>query len=188
MKLRCLLILCLFILFLAGCGSSQKAVEVTVDGNGVFPENLAGLWRSNNNVWDIYLQPDGTISWAVISLGEVKIEPGKTKTVPMRMEGKGVFEPGLWTVTYLQKQRQLSVEIAIDSFRTELGEDVIHGKTRDIFTGPVSPDGTLWQAERYSYPEYTVDTKQYKNYTLPVDPNENPKEILLFKKIRDYKK
>ncbi|MBN1974540.1 MAG: hypothetical protein JW787_12950 [Sedimentisphaerales bacterium] len=176
-------ILNLFILLLAGCSAQRQAVEVIVDGNDPFPKNLAGLWRSDNNIWDIYLEPDGRISWAVISLGAVKVVPGRTTTVPMKLGGKGVFKPGLWSVLYLQRQRELSVEISIDYFRTELGKDLIYGKTRDIFTGSVSPDGSLWQAQRYSYPEYTVDTKQYKNYKLPVDSNENPKEILLFRKI-----
>ena len=176
-------ILCLFACFLFGCNSHRKAVEVIIDGDGKFPKNLAGLWRSENNVWDIYLKPDGKISWAVISLGEVKIEAGKTRIVPMQQGGKGIFEPGQWSVVYLQRQRELTVEIAIDYFRTELGEDVIHGKTRDIFTGTVSRDGTLWHTDRFSYPEYMVDTKTFKNYKLPVDPNENPKESLLFRKI-----
>jgi len=184
-KLRNYFTLCLFALFLFGCNSHRKAVEVIIDGNGRFPKNLAGLWRSENNVWDIYLKPDGKISWAVISLGEVKIEAGKTRIVPMRQGGKGVFEPGQWSVIYLQRQRELSVEIAIDYFRTELGESVIHGKTRDIFTGTVSKDGTLWKADRFSYPEYIVDSNSYKNYKLPVDTNENPKETLLFRKITD---
>lgn len=93
---------CLLILFLAGCNSERNAVEVIVDGNGQFPESLAGLWRSNNNAWEINLKPDGKIAWAIISLGSVKIEPGTTITVPMRLGGKGVFQAGQWTVWYLR--------------------------------------------------------------------------------------
>lgn len=186
MKQKCrLFIFYFFALFFFGCNSPRNAVEVIIDGDGQFPENLVGLWRSENNVWDIYLEPDGKVSWAVISLGEVKVEPGKTTTVPMKLGGKGIYKSGLWSVIYLQNQRELSVEIAIDYFRTELGDDVIHGKTRDIFTGSVSQDGTLWQTERFSYPEYIVDTKTYHNYKLPVDPNGNTKETLLFRKIKD---
>ncbi len=178
-------ILVLFSLFLSGCNSHKKVAGVIIDGNGRFPKNIAGLWRSENNAWDIYLERNGTVSWAVISLGEVRIEAGKTKVVPMLQGGQGIFEPGQWSVIYLKRQRELSVEIVIDYFRTELGDDVIHGKTRDIFTGAVSKDGTLWKADRFSYPEYIVDTKTYKNYKLPVDPNENPKETLLFRKINN---
>jgi hypothetical protein len=178
-------IFCSLALLLIGCSSHKNTVEVIIDGDGRFPKKLAGLWRSDNNIWDIYLEPDGKLSWAVISLGAVKIEAGKTRTVPMLQGGKGVFVPGQWSVIYLQKQRELSVEIAIDYFRTELGNDVIQGKTRDIFTGSVSQDGTLWQTQRFSYPEYIVDTNSYHNFKLPVDPNDNPKETLLFRKISD---
>lgn len=179
-------ILSISALFLSGCVSTrEKAMEVIVDGNGRFPEQLAGIWRSDNNAWEFDIEPDGKIAWAIISLGSVKMEPGKTVTVPMRLGGKGVFKPGQWTVWYLQKQKELTVEISIDYFRTELGEDIVHGKTQDIFTGSVSSDGTSWWTERYSYPEYIVDTEKYHEYKLPVDPNDNPKESLLFRKIKD---
>jgi hypothetical protein len=178
----------LFVLFLSGCHSSnKKSMDVIVDGNGIFPENVAGIWRSDNDAWEFDILPDGKIAWAIISLGYVKIEPGKTTRISK--EGvKGVFEPGLWTVWYLQKQRELTVEITINHFRTEHGKNIIHGKTRDIFTGSVSQDGTLWYTQRFSYPEYIVDTKKYHEYKLPVDPNENPKENLLFRKIKDNNK
>lgn len=172
------------ILLLCGCNNAgRKAMDVIVDGNGQFPENLAGIWRSDNDAWEFDIKPDGKIAWAIISLGDVKIEPGKTTRVPMKEGGEGVFEPGQWTVWYLQKQHEMTVEITIDYFRTELGKDVIHGKTRDLFTGSVSQDGTLWYTQRFSYPEYIVDTQKYHEYKLPVDPNENPKENLLFRKI-----
>ena len=75
------------------------------------------------------------------------------------------------------------MEIEIENFRVELGENIIKGRTRDIFVGEVSKDGTYWWADQFSYPEYTVDTAKFPNYTLPVDPNENPKESLLFQKV-----
>jgi len=175
----------ILIILLGSCQADKKAIEVIIDGNGQFPERLAGTWKSDNGVWEINLEPDGTISSAVISLGSVRIKPGEITTIPMRLGGQGIFKPGLWTLWYLQRQRELSVEITIDEFRTELGQDVIRGKTRDILTGPVSQDGSIWQAERFSYPEYIVDTKMYKNYNLPVDANDNPKESLLFKKVSE---
>ena len=177
---------CLFVLFIFGCNSQRNTVDVIIDGNGLFPESIAGIWRSDNDAWEFDIEPDGKIAWAIISLGSVKVSPGKTVTVPMRLGGKGIFKPGQWTVWYLQKQQELTVEISIDYFHTELGKDVIHGKTRDIFSGNVSQDGKLWWTERYSYPEYIVDTQRYHEYKLPVDPDENPKESLLFRKIAGY--
>jgi len=185
MKRLSLLLVCIFsFLLLNGClnTAANKNVEVKVDGNGQFPASLAGRWETENGGWQIVLEPDGKISSAVVSLGRVTLVPGKVTTIPMEMGGKGFFKPGLWTVQYSRQQRELIIEIAIDSFRIELGENIVKGKTRDFFIGNVSKDGTLWWAQRFSYPEYTVDTDKFRNYLLPVDPNENPKESLLFQK------
>jgi len=164
-------------------GTTEKTVQVTVDGDGQFPEYLAGRWKTEEGEWEFIFEPDGQISSAVVSIGQVTMKPGQTTTVPMELGGKGVFKPGQWSVQYMQEQRKLLVEIAIDYFHTELGENTIEGQTRDFFTGTVSTDGTLWWTERFSYPEYTVNTDTYQNYTLPVDPNENPKESLIFEKV-----
>jgi hypothetical protein len=169
-----------------GCQNNtavNKDVEVIVDGNGRFPTFLVGRWKADHGGWEITFEPDGKISSAVVSLGRVKLVPGKVTTVPMELGGKGIFKPGLWSVQYLQEQRELIVEISIKSFYIRLGENTVKGKTRDFFVGNVSRDGTLWWADRLSYPEYTVDTKKFRNYNLPVDPNENPKENLLFQKV-----
>ena len=180
-----LIIICISILSIFGCNTKNKYVDVIVDGNGQFPKQLAGTWKSDNDMWEIALEPDGTISWAIISLGYVKIIPGKTTIVPMAMGGEGIFKPGLWTVRYLQNQHDLIIEIIIEDFRTELGTDILYGKTHDVFSGTVSNDGDFWWTDRYSYSEYFADTQNYHNYKLPVDPNENPKETLLFKKISE---
>jgi hypothetical protein len=103
----------------------------------------------------------------------------------MKLGGKGVFEPGIWTVQYLHQQRELIVEIVIENFHTELGDEIVRGSTRDFFIGPVSQDGELWWVERYSFPEYVVDTETYHDYKLPFDPNENPRESLIFEKITE---
>ncbi|MFC1780989.1 hypothetical protein ACFLZ8_01825 [Planctomycetota bacterium] len=177
--------LIVFILFFYGCRSNditKKAIEVIVDGDGQFPDFLAGRWKAAEGEWEFVFEPDGQISSAVVSIGRVTMKPAQTTTIQMELGGRGVFEPGLWTVQYFQDQRRLIVEISIDYFLTELGENTIQGKTRDLFIGTVSPDGTLWWSERFSYPEYTVNTEAYQNYKLPVDPDENPKESLLFEK------
>jgi hypothetical protein len=103
------------------------------------------------------------------------------------MGGKGVYKPGLWSVQYSHQQRELIVEIAIDHFRVELGDDVIEGRTRDFFVGSVSADGKSWWADRLSFPEYVVDTDKFHNYKLPFDPKDNPRESILFRKVTDSK-
>ena len=184
--LSLLLVLCLSMPLLNGCQNNaviDNGVEVIVDGDGQFPASLVGTWKANQGGWEIVFEQDGKISSAVVSLGRATLSPSRVTTVPMELGGKGIFRPGLWTVQYLHDQRQLIVEIVIDSFRTELGENIIKGSTRDFFVGSVSKDGTLWSAQRFSYPEYTVDTDKFHDYKLPVDPNENPKESLLFQKL-----
>ncbi|MBN2182966.1 MAG: hypothetical protein JW715_13730 [Sedimentisphaerales bacterium] len=165
-----------------GC-RTNNSVEVTVEGDGQFPPSLAGRWKADFGFWEIVLEPDGKISSAKFNIGEVAIKPGRTTIVPMLMGGKGTFKPGLWTVHYIPDQRQLIVELAIDSFHIEMGENTVKGRTRDFFVGNVSEGGTTWWTQRFSYPEYIVDTKKYPDYTLPEDPNENPKENILFQKV-----
>ena len=175
----------LLILFLGNCQGHKNYVEVIIQGGEQFPDFLVGTWKADKGGWEIVFEPDGTISSAVISLGLVRIKPGQITTIPMKLGGKGIFKPGIWTVRYLSKQRELIVEIAIENFHTELGDEIVRGSTRDFFVGPVSQDGTLWWVERYSFPEYIVDTDTYHDYKLPFDPNDNPKESLIFEKTTE---
>ena len=173
---------------ISGCrgpAAANNGVEVIVDDGGQFPEFLVGTWKAESGGWEFIFETDGKISSAIVSIGRAKLQPGRTTTVPMQMGGKGVYKPGLWTVQYSPQQRELVVEIAIDHFRVELGDNVIHGRTRDFFTGSVSPDGKSWWADRLTFPEYVVDTEKYNNYKLPFDPNDPPRESILFQKIAE---
>jgi len=185
------LLLCfLSVSLLGGCksgASKEPAVEVTIDGDGQFPDFLVGTWKADRGGWEFVFEPDGTISSAVVSIGRVRMKPGQITTVPMQLGGKGVFEPGRWAVQYSHDQRELIVEIAIDRFHVELGDSVLRGRTRDFFVGSVSADGQLWWAERISFPEYIADTKKYRDHRLPVDPDDNAREGLLFQKVRESK-
>jgi hypothetical protein len=185
MKRFVLLLVCIFLAVAqSGCRSSaSNSVEVTIDGIGQFPDFLVGTWKAEKGGWEFVLEPDGKISSAIVSIGRAKLQPGRTTTVQMQMGGKSVYKPGLWSVQYSHQQRELIVEIAIDHFRVELGDNVIEGRTRDFFVGSVSADGRSWWADRLSFPEYVVNTEKYHNYVLPFDPNDNPRESLLFQKV-----
>jgi hypothetical protein len=185
-KIFVLSICCFFIFQPGGCQSplgSNGGVEVIIDGDGRFPEFLVGKWQADKGGWEVVFEPDGKISSAVVSLGRVRMEPGRVTTTQMVLGGEGLFEPGKWIVQYFQDRRELIVEIAIEHFRVELGENVVQGKTRDFFIGSVSSDGRLWWADRYNFPEYIVDTKKHPNYKLPFDPNDSPRESLVFQKV-----
>lgn len=178
--------LCVFVN--VGCRQpveDMPAVDVTVEGDGEFPEYLAGTWKADDGGWEIVFEPNGTISSAVVSLGRVRLKPEQVTTVPMKMGGKGVFEAGPWAVQYSPERRELTVEIVIASFHVELGESVVKGRRMDLFTGTISPDGQSWWASRYGFPEYVADTKKYHDKKLTVDPNANPPEELLFQKVSD---
>jgi hypothetical protein len=184
-KIFFLSIYCVFILLPGGCRSqaeSKSGVDVIIDGNGEFPQFLIGKWLADKGGWEIVLEPDGKISSAVVSLGRVRMKPGETTKTQMVLGGEGLFKPGKWTVQYSPQRRELGIEIAIEHFRVELGENVVQGKTRDLFIGTVSTDGRLWWADRYTFPEYIVDTRKYPNYRLPFDPNESTRESLVFQK------
>ena len=101
----------------------------------------------------------------------------------MKLGGKGIFEPGQWTVQYSQAKRELTVEIEIEHFTVDLGDNVLKGRTRDILIGLVSSDGQLWWPDRFAFPEYIADTEKYPNHKLPFDPNDNPRESLIFRKV-----
>jgi hypothetical protein len=168
---------------LSGCRySAGNSVEVTIDGVEQFPDFLVGIWKAEEGGWEFVFEPDGKISSAIASIGRVKLQPGRTTTVPMQMGGKSIYKPGPWSVQYSHNQRELIVEIAIESFRVELGDDTIQGRTRDFFVGSVSADGKSWWADRLSFPEYVVNTDKYHNYKLPFDPKDNPRESILFRK------
>ena len=191
MKQSVALLLCgVSIFLLGGCHGSvatAPAMEVFIDGDGQFPEFLVGTWKADKGGWQIVFDPNGTISSAVVSLGRVRMKPGQVTTVPMKLGGKGVFEAGPWAVQYWPERRELVVEIAIASFRVELGDSVVKGRTLDVFTGTVSADGRSWWAKRFSFPEYVADTKKYRDHKLTVDPDENPPEELLFQKVPESK-
>lgn len=191
MKQSVALLLCgVSIFLLSGChGSAESppAVEVVIDGDGQFPDFLVGTWKADKGGWEIVFEPNGTISSVVVSLGRVRMKPGQVTTVPMKLGGKGVFEAGPWAVQYSPERRELVVEIAIASFRVELGDSVVKGRALDVFTGTISADGRSWWANRFSFPEYVADTKKYRDHKLTVDPNDNPPEELLFQKVPESK-
>ncbi|MBN2514199.1 MAG: hypothetical protein JXB18_14770 [Sedimentisphaerales bacterium] len=169
--------------FLAGCqiGQPKNAVKVFVNEDGKFPSFLVGRWVSNNEDWEFTFDEEGVITSAMISMGRVTIIPGQTTTVPMRMGGKGVYEPGEWTVTYTPSNHQLAVEVEMKQIRAEMGTHILEGSSRDIFVGVVSEEKNEWIADWVSIPHYTAFVPE--PHELPVDPEDNAAEIV-FKKAK----
>ena len=158
MKALLLLVGCMVILSgLAGCQSGGKAVEVIIAGDGQFPSCLAGTWKADYG-WQITFEDDGDISSSVIALGAVRITPGETSVVPMKLGGEGVYEPGTWIVQYDPEDRSLNVEVVIKAFRAELGDDILEGTTIDYLFGTVSEDCTEWRVDWFADSKYTAHT------------------------------
>ena len=143
----------IFILGLMGCQGLSQAdlpksdVDVIVEGGEEFPETLAGTWKANEQGWEIVFEPNGVISSAVHTLGRIRMKPNQVTKMPMKGQGEGVFECGVWTVYYKPDNRELTVEIVVENFRAELGSGLLEGSSLDVFIGPVSEDGNTWWAE-----------------------------------------
>ena len=170
---------------LAGCQNANRGVEVIIEGDGEFPEFLVGRWKADKGDWEFVFEPDGAISSAVISLGRIRIKPGELTTVPMKMGGKGIFEPGEWMVHYAPAGRELTVKISLKNFYVELGKGVVEGKSTDIFAGPISQDGKVWLVDWTSFHDYTAHTEKHPNFPMYEDPNQGVTYSLIFEKVEE---
>ncbi len=135
------------VFLLAGC---QGPCRVYVEGDAEFPKQLAGTWKSEEGSWTIVFKEDGQISLAVIPLGKVTVRPGKVTRFPTRFGGKGIFEPGIWTVTYIPKDRELTVEIVIKHFLQDVGNHSMEGNQTNVLVGDISDDWSEWQVDWFS--------------------------------------
>jgi len=197
-RLATLVILCLMAATLCGCQGNknasnattsppnargEEAVKVIVEGGGQFPESLVGTWRAPDEGWEFVFEPNGTISSAVISLGRVRIKPGQTTTVPTITGGQGVFKAGQWSVHYVPVTRELTVKIVLESLRIEMGDNILEGKSTDVFVGTVSQTADAWQTEKTSFPQYTAHTAEHPTFELSADPVYGDVETITFEKV-----
>ena len=185
MKQLVVLIGCAVVLLgFVGCQSANKGVEVIIEDGGQFPEFLVGRWKAyGKSGWEFVFKPDGTISSIIHSLGRVRLKPGQVTTVPMKMGGKSVYEPGQWFVYYTPATRELTVKIILKSFYAEVGGGIVEGKSKDIFTGKIDEDGKTWLVDQTSFPDYTAHTDKYPNFRMAEDPNTGITITLTFEKV-----
>ena len=186
-------ILCFMLSTLIGCQNAdsgfkdvETGVDVVIEGGGKFPEEFAGRWKvEGKSGWEITFTPDGSISSAVIPLGRVKLEPGKTTTIPMVMDRKSVFYPGQWIVNYDPQDSSLMVTITLEYFRAELGEAILEGKSVDVLDGliTVSDDSKSWQVVWMSFPDYTAHTAKYPDFRMTEGDSPATTKTLKFVKV-----
>ena len=170
---------------LVGCQTAHRGIEVIIEGGGEFPESFAGVWKADKSGWEFVFEPDGTISSAVITMGRVRMKPGEVTTVPMKLGGKGVYEPGEWMVYYTPDDQELMVKISLKNFYVELGKDSLEGKSTDIFNGPIPQDGKLWRVNWTSYFDYVAHTAEHPNFPITEDPNRGISKTLIFEKVAE---
>ena len=158
-----------------------KPVEVIIDGDGKFPESMAGTWKANEMSWEFTFEKDGTILEATIAMGSMPIIPGQMKTVPLIEGGEGVYDPGQWTVQYSPTTRELIVNVVMERIRLQVGEQILDGESTDTLMGTISEDGKTWTADWHSFPRYTAYTPD----PMPLINKDkfNPQATLIFTKV-----
>jgi hypothetical protein len=99
--------------------------------------------------------------------------------------GKGVYEPGNWTVGYAPTRRELTVMISLKNFYAELEDGRLEGDCVDVFAGPISQDGNVWRAEWTNFPHYILRTPKdpYLELTKDLVDENGITSTLFFEKI-----
>jgi hypothetical protein len=168
-------------LLIAGCNGNGKGIKATVEGGGTFPEHLAGTWKTEGqSPWVISLAPDGRLLWAIISMGQTKIEPGQTTKDEMIDGQFSTVKAGQCPVSYDPATRELSITIVIEHLNIKIGNDGFEGSSEDAFYGSVSDDGKTWQPTWFSVFDYGP--------RFPQDEEDVVGVPLTFEKVADYQK
>ena len=190
-KIVLYLLLSLTILF-SGCNQSTSAlpiqinkpntspVEVIIDGDGPFPQQLVGVWVTQDE--QIHLgfkfKKDGSISKMLHGFaGEVNIT-GK----PIYLEGIDpnnyatyVFAP--LQITYNPDYKELSVKVELENYVMKIPGGILQGHSEDYFTGTITDDWKYWDVEWLNY--------SWLEGSTPPDPNIIFPDKLRFKKLSD---
>ncbi|MHC4112648.1 MAG: hypothetical protein ACYSWZ_04825, partial [Planctomycetota bacterium] len=106
-------------------------------------------------------------------------------TVPMKMGGKGIYEPGEWIVHYVPAGRELMVRISLKNLYLEMGENILEGKSTDVFAGPISQNGKVWQVEWTSFPDYVAHTATHPNFPMFEKTDYGFSKTLIFEKVTE---
>jgi hypothetical protein len=176
----------LLFLGVAGC-QNDKTVQVLAGDQG-FPESLAGQWRAYRAGWEFVMEPDGTITSAVIDNGLARVDPRKkTAEAELADGGKGFYQLGEWVVQYSPDGRELSITVVVDYLHLDMGDWGMKGNSRDLFVGPVSEDWQNWTAQWFSFSEITAFSteKDGEEVVFTPDEVESLVDTLVFDKIAD---
>lgn len=165
---------------------TEKGIQVTIDEGGQFPEFLVGRWVQGGG-WELNFEPNGVLSSIRHNLGTVEMKPYYIARAPVVGNKEAVFKPGGWFVNYTPSTRILTVQITVEDFNFPMGEGTLAGNSADIFTGPVSNDGTIWQVTWTHFHDYNVHTKELPNAKLPMRDPEGDVIETVFEKVKEQK-
>ena len=157
-------------------------------------EDIAGTWQAEDSPWKIVLTPQGTVESAFMEFGRMEIKPQSTEHLQGWRGEPGVINVGSCPVSFDPKTGELTVEIVLDYFSMAMGNQLLQGRSTEVFRGPVSPDGLTWQATQYTGldafvlerdPNDPANPEKFREIA-PLDTNPNvPADELIFKKLQD---
>ncbi len=172
---------------IGGCttgGGPDRNMQVFVKGGGPFPAALAGAWQSDRDGWEFVIEPDGRISSAVISFGQVRVKPGQIATASALNGGKAIFEPGEWVVRYDPDTNDLTLKITMKHLHVETGRDILDGSSTDTFVGRVSISEGLWPVLWTTFSHYTDRSADNSSKEISTNPDTGEAKPLVFRKVK----
>jgi len=145
--------------------------------NKAFPSFLVGTWQMEGGVWRIVIEPNGTVSSAFVPMGEAEIRPNQTTEFEMADGSKSHITGGEFLAEYNPSTRELFVSIEQKEIYIVLPGYTINGNGLDTFRGPVSKDGSTWNAGWTNVFDYGP--------LFPQDVNDIYTEPIVFKKVAE---
>jgi hypothetical protein len=161
--------------------ANKSGVEVTIDGGGKFPSFLVGRWKDKESGWEFVFEPDGKISFVRMNI-QKDLRPGQITTAEIA-GGVATLEPGPWTVHYSPDSRELTVIITLKNAYFEIGDELTESDGIDVFTGPVWPNGDIWQADWTTFPHDIIRTPDRPYVEFDMDDSNGLTTPLTFEKI-----
>jgi len=162
---------------LIGCQMIDKQTSKSQIANRKSFCALAGVWKAQDSPWKIVLSGDGTVSSAVIPMGEVEIKPNQTTKVEMKDGSFSTFKAGDCFVQFSPATRELFVSIELEKIHVKFLDNVITGNSTDRFVGRVSEDGRFWMADWITVFDYGPH--------FPQEPNDIATVPVIFEKLKD---
>ena len=125
-----------------GCAGPEKKTDLLHQGLKVniidgdqFPEYLVGTWRQKHDriTREFVFTPDGRLESVVLAMGSTRMYPNHTTEKPLIDGGRAFFTPGKWDATLSLKDRELGVEINVESFSMQVRDQTLEGKMKEYF-------------------------------------------------------